>query len=276
MNLHLYGFFIGLGILGAVEISEKARKLLAIRYKPYAKFSVWKTFWWAIIPAIIGARLYHVLDFWEYYASFPQKIWATWEGGMGIWGGIIGGTIGLWGYAFWLSRDKFVLRKFSIKIPNYQLPITNFLLLADLAALGLPLGQAIGRLGNFFNQELYGLPTSLPWGIYIDPQNRLAGFEKFTHFHALFAYEAVWDLIIFITIIIFIKIILKANRKTFQPGLPFFTYLGLYGLGRFLLEFLRINPWRIGVLTVAQWLSLIAIILSTIYSTKVWILTRKP
>lgn len=272
MTFHLYGLFIGLGILVAVEISEQARKLLAIGYKRYASFSVWQGFLWVIVPAILGARLYHIFDFWSYYSQFPEKIVATWEGGMGIWGGIIGGTIGLMAYALvtsWREVKGQDIRKLDIKKFREILP--QFLAYSDLAVVGLPLGQAIGRLGNFLNQELYGLPTNLPWGIYILPENRLADYERYSHFHPLFAYEAVWDLIIFIIVLAIIKIILKARRRIFQPGLLFFTYLGLYGLGRFFLEFLRIGPWRWGALTAAQWLSLVAISTLVIYSTRVFL-----
>src|SRR4030042_5851865 len=213
-SFHWYGFFIGLGIVAALEVSEMAKKLLAIRDKParpfrseasrrgrlYARFSVWKIFWWVMIPALLGARLYHVIDFWTYYSRFPGKAGGVWEGGMGIWGGIIGGLVGLWIYSL-IVGDRGLNKKFSIFNFQFSKRISNFLALADLAVVGLPLGQAIGRIGNFFNQELYGLPSNFPWGLYIRPENRLAGYESFTHFHPLFAYEMIWDLLIFIIII---------------------------------------------------------------------------
>lgn len=119
-------------------------------------------------------------------------------------------------------------------------------------AFGLPIGQAIGRIGNYFNHELYGLPTSLPWAIE-------GGY------HPLFAYEAVWNIIIFITIITVIKVIKKP-----KPGSFFFLYLGLYGFGRFWLEFLRIEPWRVGGVNVAQGISLICLIGLIWYYLWVW------
>lgn len=259
IQLHLYGFLIGLGILVGVKTAERAWRFLAAKYQVYRQFSVWAGAWWGILPALIGARLYHVIDFWEYYAQFPQKIPATWEGGMGIWGGVLGGAVGLLIYAIIISRGAW-----SRKIKNKRSKIKKlFLAMADVAAVGLPLGQTIGRLGNFFNQELYGLPTQLPWGLYIKPENRVTGFEQFDSFHPLFTYEGLWNIGIFLVLLRLIR-----RRKVKQPGRLFFTYLGLYGLGRFFLEFLRINPWQLGVLTTAQWLGLIGVGLSlAFYST---------
>ncbi|OIP03723.1 hypothetical protein AUK18_01345 [Candidatus Beckwithbacteria bacterium CG2_30_44_31] len=119
----------------------------------------------------------------------------------------------------------------------------------DAGALGLPLGQAIARWGNYFNQELYGLPTNLPWGIYIRPENRLLEVMDFKYFHPLFLYESLWCLIIFIIIINIIKVIPMGKGKIFA------VYLGLYGLGRFFLEFLRLEAWTINGVNVAQMIS---------------------
>ena len=212
------------------------------------------------MPALIGARLYHVIDFWQYYSVNPDKILATWEGGMGIYGGIMGGLLGLGAYSlykrFWVSKSKFL-------ISNLKFLTIDFLKLADLAGIGLPLGQAVGRLGNFVNQELYGLPTRLPWGIYIPLEKRFASYQSWERFHPLFAYEAVWNLLVF-TIILYV-----VNKKLVgRPGTIFFLYLGLYGLGRFFLDFLRINPWQSGSLTSAQWLSLAAVLISLTFLVK--------
>jgi len=140
----------------------------------------------------------------------------------------------------------------------------------DLAAFGLPVGQAIGRLGNYFNQELYGLPTNLPWGIYIKPENRIERLAGYEYFHPLFFYEAVWDIIIFIILVIIINIIRKP-----KPGLFFFTYLGLYGFGRFWLEFLRINPWKVGGIDIAQGISLGLVVISGIFLVQKTQITQK-
>ena len=173
VTFHLYGLMIGLGVLvGAWVASKKDKK-------------IWDCLVWVIGGGIIGARLYHVVDWWSYYSQHLSQIPAVWQGGMGIYGGILGGILGLWIYT--RRREE----------PNLRL-----LKLLDVGALGLPLGQAIARWGNYFNQELYGLPTNLPWGIYIRPENRLLEVMDFKYFHPLWLYESLWCLIIFIIIIV--------------------------------------------------------------------------
>ena len=220
VTFHLYGLMIGLGVLvGAWVASKKDKK-------------IWDCLVWVIGGGIIGARLYHVVDWWSYYSEHLSQIPAVWRGGMGIYGGILGGILGLWIYT--RRREE----------PNLRL-----LKLLDAGALGLPLGQAIARWGNYFNQELYGLPTNLPWGIYIRPENRLLEVMDFKYFHPLFLYESLWCLIIFIIIINIIKVIPMGKGKIFA------VYLGLYGLGRFFLEFLRLEAWTINGVNVAQMIS---------------------
>ena len=220
VTFHLYGLMIGLGVLvGAWVASKKDKK-------------IWDCLVWVIGGGIIGARLYHVVDWWSYYSQHLSQIPAVWRGGMGIYGGILGGILGLWIYT--RRREE----------PNLL-----FLKMLDAGALGLPLGQAIARWGNYFNQELYGLPTNLPWGIYIRPENRLLEVMDFKYFHPLFLYESLWCLIIFIIIINIIKVIPMGKGKIFA------VYLGLYGLGRFFLEFLRLEAWTINGVNVAQMIS---------------------
>ena len=176
-GFHWYGLLIGIGILAAIQAST----WLAKRRKIDEQI-LWNGAWWALAGGLIGARLYHVLDLWsEIYSLDPISAFYIWNGGLGIIGGLIGGFVGLWFY-----------KRFTI----YDLPARNdshseaggrFTNLLDIAFFGLPIGQAIGRIGNFINQEVYGLPTDLPWGIYID--------EKFGRFHPLFAYEALWMLL---------------------------------------------------------------------------------
>lgn len=221
ITFHLYGLMIGLGVLAGAWVASKKDK------------RIWDCLLWVIGGGIIGARLYHVVDLWSYYGEHLSQIPAVWQGGMGIYGGILGGILGLWIYT--RGREE----------PNLL-----FLKMLDAGALGLPLGQAIGRLGNWFNQELYGLPTSLPWGIYIRPENRLLSVWEYEKFHPLWLYESIYCLIIFIIIIKIIKVIPIGKGKIFA------AYLGLYGLGRFFLEFLRIEAWTIGGVNVAQVISL--------------------
>lgn len=216
ITFHLYGLMIGLGVLlGAWVVSKKEPK-------------IWDSLIWIIGGGVIGARIYHIIDYWYFYQDNLLEIPAIWHGGLGIFGGIAGGTVAGWLY----TRTK-----------------KKFLRLLDLASLGLPLGQAIGRFGNYFNQELYGLPTNLIWGIYIKPENRLWNVAEFERFHPLFLYESIWCLMIFL--------ILRKLKLKIGNGKILAVYLGLYSLGRFFLEYLRIESWHIGMINVAQAISVI-------------------
>jgi len=191
---------------------------------------IWDGLLWMVGGGVIGARFYHVVDYWQYYMANPGEILAIWQGGLGIFGGILGGVIGLWLY----TRSK-----------------SRFLKLLDLASLGLPIGQAIGRWGNFINQELYGKPTSLPWGIYIKPEKRLLEVLTYEKFHPLWLYESLWSLGVFGVL----YWLVKKGKIKLGKGRLFVTYLGLYGLGRFWLEWLRIEFWEIYGVNVAQIIS---------------------
>ncbi|MGB3615198.1 MAG: prolipoprotein diacylglyceryl transferase [Elainellaceae cyanobacterium] len=190
----------------------------------------WDMLIWVLIPAFIGARLYYVFiqsprgqDGLQYYLSNPAEIFKIWSGGIHIFGAFIAGTLALWIYT--------KLR---------QLPMLVFL---DGIALGLPLAQAIGRWGNFINQELYGPPTGLPWGLRIDPRHRigpyrdLAEYDPSTRFHPLFLYESLWNFAGF-ALIFWIS-----RRFKLKDGDLTLLYLIWYPLGRFFIEFLRTDSW---------------------------------
>ena len=269
-GFHWYGLIIGIGVLAAIQAST----WLARRRKIDEEV-LWKAAWWALAGGLIGARLYHVLDLWtEIYALDPISSLYIWNGGLGIIGGLIGGFIGLWLYK---------------RFMNYDLRFMNLL---DLVFFGLPIGQAIGRLGNWINQEVYGLPTNLPWGIYID--------NKSGRFHPLFAYEAFWMLLGFALMLLaektdklnsFQKSFRGRHRRPWESGLVsdchvanaprndrkcFKTdslgwikrsytgfYLVWYGAGRFWLDFLRPDDfvWFVGVFNIAQAISVLMILL---------------
>jgi len=194
--------------------------------------SIWEMLFWVLIPAIIGARLYFVfihssrgLNGLQHYLAHPIEILQVWQGGIHIYGAFIFGGIAL-------------LLFLRIK----KLPVLIFL---DAVALGLLIGQTIGRLGNFFNQELYGPPTALPWGLRIDPQfrippyNNLSLYPASVRFHPLFLYEMLWNAIGF-TLLFWIS---RRFEKRLKDGDLFLLYLIWYPLGRFFLEFLRTDSW---------------------------------
>lgn len=191
----------------------------------------------AIIAGLVGARLYYVLFNWGYYEGHPLKIIAVWEGGLAIHGGLIGG-IGIGGILAWRRR----------------LPIFTYL---DVVAPSIALGQAIGRWGNFFNEEAFGTPTNLPWKLYINPSHRPPHLAEYEYFHPTFLYESMWDLAVF-------GLLFSVLRKRMQsyPGALFLSYLGLYSFGRFFIEGLRIDSLMLGPFRAAQVVSIFLVLCS--------------
>jgi phosphatidylglycerol---prolipoprotein diacylglyceryl transferase len=234
--VHWYGLLIVLGALaGAFVAAALARR------RGDDPSHIWNMLALCLVLGIVGARLYHVFSTpvggpvgWAYYSEHPLEIIAFWHGGLqgfGIYGAVAGGILGIWIYTA------------ATRLP--------FLRWIDYGSVGLILSQAIGRWGNFFNQELYGPPTSLPWGVYIEPANRLAGLEGFDRFHPLFLYESLLDLLVF-------GLLLLANRraKRLRDGDLFFGYLIGYSFVRFWLEFLRPDAWKVAGIATAQLIAL--------------------
>lgn len=234
--LHLYGLIISLGIIIGAQVSLWSMAKLSKQDRgKLSSERVWSGLTWGLIGGVIGARIYHVIDQWYWYSEHPAQIIAIWQGGLGIFGGLIGGGLGLYLYA-----------KYT-KLSIYRM--------LDIAALGIPLGQAIGRLGNFVNQELYGYPSQLPWAIYIAPEHRLAGYEASTRFHPLFAYESLGMLLTFITL----QYLFHYRKIKFGTGQFIAIYLIGYSLTRFSLEPFRITSWQVAGIPTAQLISLILI-----------------
>lgn len=194
--------------------------------------NLWDMLFWILIPGFIGARLYYVFiqsprgpEGLGYYLQNPGQILQIWGGGIHIFGGFIFGAIAL----FLFARIR-------------QLNPLPYL---DGIALGLPLAQAIGRWGNFINQELYGPPTTLPWGLRIDAQHRIAPYNDLaqypdsTRFHPLFLYESLWNFAGF-AVLFWIS---RRFEKQLRPGDLALAYLIWYPLGRFFIEFLRTDSW---------------------------------
>ena len=187
--------------------------------------------------ALVGARLYHVVSAWDYYRVNPSLIPAIWQGGVGIYGAVAGAILGLYIFTLWRKE-----------------PLFKWL---DIGAAGLLLGQAIGRWGNFLNQELYGPPTDAPWGIYIAPENRLTGYESFERFHPLFFYEFLWNLL-GVAVLLYVA---RRFRTKLKSGDITLAYGIVYPLGRFMLETYRFDAWEVGGFPTAQWVSLAAMVI---------------
>jgi phosphatidylglycerol:prolipoprotein diacylglycerol transferase len=191
---------------------------------------------WAILAGLLGARLYEVAFNWDYYGQYPSKIIAVWEGGLAIHGGLIGGmAVGAILAAYW------------------HLPVLRSL---DVAAPSVALGQAIGRWGNFFNEEAFGRPTDLPWKLYISPPHRPPEYASAEYFHPTYLYESLWNLLVFLLLYGWLR-----RRYRDVPGVRFFAYVALYSLGRFAIEALRLDSFWVAGFRVAQVASVVGIAL---------------
>jgi len=238
--IYWYGILIVCGALAGAYIGTLEAKRRGVDPN-----HVWNALLGALILGVIGARLYHVISSpngttigWDYYVQNPIEILNFRQGGLGIYGGVLGGMLAVYLYARYAQM--------------------NFLTLVDIAVPGLFIGQAIGRWGNFFNQELYGFPTTLPWGIPIDAAHRLpifADLAKYpvetTRFHPTFLYESLWNLGCAILVLVIAR--RWANAK---PGDLSLFWGMLYGLGRFLVEFQRPDAWLISGIATAQLIGL--------------------
>lgn len=170
-----------------------------------------------ILCSVLGARLYYVIMDFSYYSKHLAEIFAVWNGGLSIHGGILGGVL-----------SGLVLAKIK-KI--------SFLKYADVFSYGLVLGQAVGRFGNYFNCEAFGKPCSIPYlGLYIPEQFRPLGYENFSYFHPAFLYESVWDVLVFL-----ILFFVVSKITGIKDGTVFFSYLIFYSIGRFFIEWCRID-----------------------------------
>ena len=259
LSIHFYGIIIVAGALvGGYVATREARR------RGEEPEHVWNALTWCLIGGILGARLYHVLSspqgdvvgFQFYFVTnpfetirvfgasipFPTAL-MIWNGGLGIFGGMAGGVLALAIYSW-----------------RNNLSILRWL---DIAAPGLILGQAIGRWGNYINQELYGPPTALPWGIRIDAQYRLPQFADLsrypvetTRFHPVFLYESLWNLATFIALMV----IGRQFKDRLVDGDIVSLYLILYGLGRLFIEALRPDAWLVAGIPTAQIVSAVMIV----------------
>jgi phosphatidylglycerol:prolipoprotein diacylglycerol transferase len=214
VKIYWYGLFVVLGVLAAVSVTAKLAKRAGLEGG-----KIFDLAFWLILGGLAGARLYHVLLELPYYSKYPGDIIKVWQGGLAIHGGIIAGLLILF---FFCRKEKL-----------------NFWLLSGLMVPGIALGQAIGRWGNYFNQELYGLPTTLPWGIPIDLMHRPLQYLSAEYFHPTFLYESLGNLVIFgLLLALALRI---ADKKIANPKIALLSYLALYSTLRFFTEFLRID-----------------------------------
>ena len=194
----------------------------------------------ALIGGLVGARLYYVLFNLDYYQTQPWwRMVAVWEGGLAIHGGLIAGL---------LTGGAYVWAK--------GLPLLAYL---DIVAPSLMLAQALGRWGNFFNEEAFGRPTELPWKLYISEPRRPPAFVDHQYFHPTFLYESLWNAATFLLLYFVLR-----RRFERAPGALFLAYLGFYSLGRFWVEGLRTDSLMLGSFRVAQLVSVAAVIVAAV------------
>jgi len=230
LTIHYYGLMIMLAVVAGVQFAERRWAGRGGEPRDISSIALW-----AVPGGLVGARIYHVITDPELFQGRWLHVFAIWEGGLGIPGGIVGGVLA----GAWAARRR------SLPVPA----------LLDVVAPALPLAQAIGRVGNWFNQELFGRPSRLPWALHVDLAYRPAGFTRIATFQPTFAYEALWNLGL-------IGVLLLVERRVrLEPGRLFAVYVGGYALGRAWVEELRIDPAnRIAGLRVNEWISLIAIV----------------
>jgi prolipoprotein diacylglyceryl transferase len=229
--LHAYGLMIALGVLAAVELAS--RRFRARKGDPN---DFWSIALYAVPAGLVGARIYHVITDWKtYFPDNPMGAFEIWNGGLGIPGGIILGV----GVGVYVAHRK-----------GIRLPVG-----LDVVAPALPLAQAIGRVGNWFNQEVFGRPTDLPWGLEISPDRRPVAYEAYGTFHPTFLYEALWNLAL-VVLLIWLD-----RKRAIRPGNLFVLYVLGYGVGRLWVEALRSDSASVILgLRVNIWTSLLAIV----------------
>lgn len=242
-RIHYYGIILMAGVIAATFLADSEAK----RRNKNPDF-LWDSLIWIVLGGIVGARLWHILTpsvstgtTFGYYLSNPLAALDITQGGLGIPGAVLGG-----GWALYLTA---------------RAKRQNFLLWADIVIPGVALGQAIGRWGNFINQELYGKPTDLPWAIFIDPENRISGFLDIGSYHPLFLYESLFSL----ANMLFLLWVARKFVDKLKPGDVFLVYLITYPLARFGLEFLRLDISKVGGININQTLMGVVAIVSTSY-----------
>jgi prolipoprotein diacylglyceryl transferase len=234
LRLHVYGALIVAGVLAAVWLADRRWRARGGTQGTFSAIAMW-----GVPGGLIGARLYHVATDYELYTHHPLDAFKIWQGGLGIWGGIAGGVLLGWVY----------IRRHDL----------DFGVLLDCAAPALALAQAIGRWGNYFNQELFGRPTSLPWGLQVDAAHRPLAYAHAATFQPTFLYESLWDLAV-VGLVLLVE-----KRVPLRKGYLFWVYVALYTFGRFFTEYLRIDfAHKILGLRLNDWTSIVIFVVAVV------------
>jgi prolipoprotein diacylglyceryl transferase len=236
LTLHMYGLTLLVAILACIWLTGRRWVKMGGDWDLVTRVAVW-----GVGFGVVGARLYHDLTSWNEVPSPKWKgIFEVWQGGLGVWGGILFGTI----------AGAIVVRRSGYSVAKFM----------DAAAPGLLLAQGIGRIGNWWNQELFGKPTTLPWGLKIDPANRPVQYFDRATFHPTFLYELIWDLV---GVVLLIWI---GNRFRIRPPGLFALYVAYYCFGRFFEELLRVDPaHHVAGLRLNAWVSIVCFVVATTF-----------
>jgi prolipoprotein diacylglyceryl transferase len=206
----MYGVILAVGVLVAVYVAEQRW-----RRRGYPRDGIYDISFWVVIWGVVGARLYHVITDYQRFDDDPWRAFQIWRGGLSIWGAVIAGALAV-----------------VVICRRRHLPT---LVVMDCMAPGIVLAQAIGRWGNYFNQELFGKPSTLPWALEIAPQHRPAGYVQYATFQPTFLYESLACLAIFGILL------LVEHRARLRLGQTFALYVVLYTFARFWFENMRID-----------------------------------
>ena len=232
LTIHFYGIMIAIGVIVAVIVAKRRYVRFGGSGELVERVSIW-----AVAIGFLGARLGYVITHTGDFIDRPWGVLFIWEGGLALYGGLTVGAL----------AAIFLLRRWNGDVFAF----------ADAVAVGIPLAQAIGRWGNYFNQELFGTPSNLPWAVEIDPNiAAAAGYPGYTTFHPTFLYESLWNILLTAGIILWLE-----HRGKLAKGASIALYLIIYGTGRFVMELMRTDTtFRLLGLSRNGWLSALAVV----------------
>ena len=229
LTIHFYGILIAVGVIVAIVVSKNRYERFGGSGQLFESVAIW-----AILIGFLGARAGYVFTHTHRFEGRPWAVFFIWEGGLALYGGLFFGALTVIYLMNKRGGDAFAF--------------------GDAAAIGVPLAQAIGRWGNYFNQELFGTPSELPWAIVIDPAHRPDGYEQFETFHPTFLYESIWNALILVPVILRLE-----KRGKLANGASFGVYIVMYSFIRFSMELLRTDTtFRLFGISRNGWLSVLA------------------
>jgi prolipoprotein diacylglyceryl transferase len=210
LTIHMYGILIAIGVIVAIVVSKVRYVRFGGRGEIFERVAIW-----GVVIGFLGARAAYVITHTHRFEGRPWAVLFIWEGGLALYGGLLFGALTI----------IYLLRKWN----------GDVFAVGDATAVGIPLAQAIGRWGNYFNQELFGTPSDLPWAVEIAPEIAAgAGYAGYTTFHPTFLYESLWNLLILVPVILILE-----RRGKLSKSASFGVYVAMYAFIRFVMELLR-------------------------------------